>query len=172
MSEEASALRVLKTALIAERGALSNYLQFALKTEDISGKNVFLRLAADELEHMNLLERQAEAIRESGDWLKLKIAPSEVEMIVPRLQEKDVRIRGTKGQDQLAALRVALSLEQRAYDFYLAQARATDEPNAKRMYQRLAEMEDAHYQLIQAEIDSISRTGFWFGVREFSLEIE
>jgi hypothetical protein len=40
------------------------------------------------------------------------------------------------------------------------------------MYLRLAEMEEAHYELIQAEIDAIGNTGFWLGLREFSLEIE
>jgi hypothetical protein len=33
-------------------------------------------------------------------------------------------------------------------------------------------MEAAHYALIQAEIDSIQQTGFWFGLPEFTLESE
>jgi hypothetical protein len=36
----------------------------------------------------------------------------------------------------------------------------------------LEEMEISHYNLIQAEIDSINKTGFWFSVREFTLEGE
>jgi len=172
MSDDARALKALKTAIEAEKKSLHNYLQFGLKTDDVSGKNMFIRLASDEFEHMSILERQSSSIQECGDWLKLEIATSDVEMIIPRLQDKDVKIRGTRGQDQVSALHTALALEKRAHDFYLTQVKATHDQNAREMYQRLAEMEEAHYELIQAEIDSISRTGFWFGLQEFSLEIE
>jgi rubrerythrin len=172
MSAEELALRALKTAIGAEKKSLRTYLEFALHTDDASGKNTFIRLAHDEFEHMDLLERQAENIQECGDWLKLEIEASDVELIVPRLSHKDVKVRGTSGQDQLAALRIALALEKRAHDFYAAQTRNAADPNAQEMYHRLAEMEEAHYELIQTEIDTISRTGFWFGLREFSLEIE
>ena len=116
--------------------------------------------------------RCAYEMLKSGDWLKIEIEPSDVEMIVPRLGEKDVKIRGTSGQDQVTALHVALALEKRAHDFYANQGRHTGDRKARDMYLRLAEMEEAHYELIQAEIDAIGNTGFWLGLREFSLEIE
>ena len=172
MTAEATALRALKTAIEAEKKSLSTYLQFALKTDDASGKNTFIHLAADEFEHVKILERQSKSIQESGDWLKVEIEASDVEIIVPRLGDKDVKIRGTSGQDQLSALRTALAMERRAQEFYATQVRATQDKKARDMYQRLSEMEEAHYELIQAEIDTISRTGFWVGLREFSLEIE
>jgi rubrerythrin len=172
VSGEYPALKALKTAVEAEKKSLDTYLHFALRTDDASGKNMFIRLAADEFEHMNILERQSKSIEESGDWLKVEIETSDVEMVVPRLGEKDIKIRGTSGQDQLTALHTALALEKRAQDFYNTQARATVDANAREMYHRLAEMEVAHYELIQAEIDAIGNTGFWLGLREFSLEIE
>jgi len=172
MDSEVRAGKALKTAIEAEKKSLKNYLEFGLKTDDPSGKNMFLRLASDELEHLNILQRQSQSLQESGDWLKIEIEPSDVEMIVPRLGEKDVKIRGTSGQDQVTALHAALALEKRAHDFYAGQAKLTDDRKAREMYLRLAEMEAAHYELIQAEIDAIGNTGFWLGLREFSLEIE
>lgn len=172
MDTEVKARKALKTAIEAEKKSLKNYLEFGLKTDDASGKNMFLRLASDELEHVNILERQSQSLQESGDWLKIEIEPSDVEMIVPRLGEKDVKIRGTSGQDQVTALHIALALEKRAQEFYANQAKQTDDRKAREMYLRLAEMEEAHYELIQAEIDAIGNTGFWLGLREFSLEIE
>lgn len=172
MDSEVKARKALKTAIAAEKKSLRNYLEFGLKTDDASGKNMFLRLAADELEHVNILERQSRSLQECGDWLKIEIEPSDVEMIVPRLGEKDVKIRGTSGQDQVTALHTALALEKRAHEFYANQAKQTPDHKAREMYLRLAEMEEAHYELIQAEIDAIGNTGFWLGLREFSLEIE
>ena len=63
-------------------------------------------------------------------------------------------------------------MEKTAAEFYRAQAKAADDGKAREMYQRLAAMEEAHCELVQAEIDAIGKTGFWLGLREFSLEIE
>lgn len=172
MSSETAALKALKTALAAEKKSLRTYLDFGLKTDDASGKNTFIRLATDEFEHIDILERQLKSIRESGDWVHVEIEPSDVELVIPRLNDKDLKVRGTSGQDQLSALRTALHLEKRAQEFYTTQAKAATDANAREMYQRLAKMEEAHYELLQAEIDVIANTGFWFGLREFSLEIE
>jgi len=172
MDREARARKALKTALEAEKKSLETYLGFALKTDDSSGKNTFIRLATDEFEHMDILERQSRSLQQCGDWLKLEIEPSDVEMVVPKLDDKDMKIRGTRGQDQVSALHVALHLEKKALEFYRAQAKSAADRKAHETYQRLAAMEEAHYELIQAEIDAIAKTGFWFGLREFSLEIE
>lgn len=38
------------------------------------------------------------------------------------------------------------------------------------MFLRLAEWEDSHFELIQAELDYVKNTGFWFGVHEFKMD--
>jgi len=40
------------------------------------------------------------------------------------------------------------------------------------MFQRLMEMEEFHYELLSAELDSINESGFWFTIPEFNLEVE
>jgi hypothetical protein len=97
----------------------------------------------------------------------VELPPNAVEQLIPRLSDRDRRIRGLEGQTDLAALNTALDAEQRAARFYAEQV-ASGEGAA--MYRRLAEMEQAHAALIQAEIDNITATGFWFGLPEFTLE--
>jgi rubrerythrin len=160
-------LAALATAIEAEKQSLRNYLEFAWNTRDSSGKQMFVRLATDEFEHMRLLETWQADTRPPG-----AIEPSVIERLVPKLSDKSLQIRGTKGQHQLSALDAALDLEKSARTFYEEQGRlARDEP-ARALFSRLAEMEAAHYALIQAEIDNIQQTGFWFGLREFTLESE
>lgn len=170
--DETSVIKALETALEAEKTGLINYLNFAYQTKDETGKNMFLRLAMDEFEHMRILERQTRQFQKDECFLPVTIEPSEIEKLVPRLSDKDLRIRGKQGIDQLAALRTALDLEDQAVKFYRNQGQASQDPNAKTMYERLVEMEQAHYEILQAEIDAIEKTGFWFNLREFSLEIE
>jgi len=126
---------------------------------------MFTRLATDEFEHMRLLETWQADMRPPG-----AAEPSVIELLVPRLSDKSLRIRGTEGQHQLSALNAALDLERSARTFYEEQGRKTLPGPAHETFIRLAEMEAAHYALIQAEIDNIQQTGFWLGLREFTLE--
>jgi rubrerythrin len=161
--------RALDLALEAEKLSLARYLQLARKTADRSGKDMFIRLAADEYQHMRLLERMRSGLTESGQCPALDVPVSPLERLVPRLKEADRRIRGESGQSDLAALELALDAERRARDFYQEQAAASSGPLAA-AFERLVAMEQAHAELLQAELDNITETGFWFGMREFTLE--
>jgi len=157
----------LATALEAEKQSLHVYLRLAWETRDNSGKQMFIRLATDEFEHMRLLETwQAEKGPPAA------IERSVIERLIPKLSDKSRQIRGTEGQHQLSALNVALDLERSAQTFYEEQARLAQSGPARDTFNRLAEMEAAHYALLQAEIDNIQSDGFWFGLAEFSLEKE
>ena len=166
MSDQES-LTALATALEAEKQSLRAYLRLAWDTRDASGKQMFIRLATDEFEHMRLLETWQDDRRPPAT-----VEPSTIERLVPRLSDKSLQIHGTDGQHQLSALNAALDLEKSARTFYEEQGRLTQDETARRLFSRLAEMEAAHYALIQAEIDSIQQTGFWFGLPEFTLESE
>jgi rubrerythrin len=159
-------LAALATAIDAEKQSLRTYLRLAWDTRDASGKQMFIRLATDEFEHMRLLETWQVGMLPPG-----AIEPSVIERLVPKLSDKSLQIRGTGGQHQLSALNAALDLERSAQTFYEEQGRKTD-GSARATFARLADMEAAHYALIQAEIDGIQQTGFWLGLPEFTLESE
>jgi rubrerythrin len=160
-------LAALATAIEAEKQSLRNYLEFAWNTRDSSGKQMFVRLATDEFEHMRLLE-----IWQDDQRPPVTVEATILERLAPRLSDKSLRIRGTAGQNQLSALNTALDLERSAQTFYEERSRRVQAEPARAMFARLAEMEAAHYALIQAEIDNIQQSGFWFGLREFTLESE
>jgi rubrerythrin len=168
----AEVLSALATAVEAEKESLEAYLKFAWQTRDQSGRQMLIRLALDELYHMRLLEKQQTALRRTGEWLTVAVGESDVERLVPRLSDRSIRIRGTSGQNEQSALQAALEAENAATEFYQSQSRAASTPEARDMFARLAEMEAGHAALVQAEIDNITETGFWFGVPEFTMESE
>ncbi len=169
---ETDPIKALEIALSTEKNGLKTYINFAYRTRDESGKNMFIRLAADEFEHMTILEKQRESIQEKECWVAVKLEKSEIEKLTPGLREKIKKVKGTEGLDQMSALQTALDLEDRAIKFYSEQVQVSVDLKAKTMYERLVKMEQAHYELIQAEIDYIDKTGYWFDLREFSLELE
>ncbi|MDZ7386035.1 MAG: rubrerythrin, partial [candidate division KSB1 bacterium] len=64
----------------------------------------------------------------------------------------------------------ALDLERKAAAFFRQQAEGAGNAEARAVFLRLAEWEDSHYDLIQAELDHINRTGFWLGIPEFQMD--
>jgi rubrerythrin len=168
---ERAAAEALATGIEAEKASLRQYLGWAWRTRDPAGRAMFIRLAIDEFEHMSMLERQRVGLEQTGEWQPVEPARTMLEQLVPRLSDNSLRIRGTAGQNDRSALESALELEVRARDFYAEQARSGAEAG-RPVFGRLAEMEQAHVELVQAELDSITGSGFWFGLQEFSLETE
>jgi hypothetical protein len=43
-------------------------------------------------------------------------------------------------------------------------------PEGQELFRRFVEIEEGHVAIVQAEMDLVSGTGFWFDTAEFSLE--
>ncbi|MGC8684584.1 MAG: ferritin family protein [bacterium] len=163
-------LKVLRSAEESEKEALLTYLKFARQTKDIGGKNMFIRLAIDEYGHMTLLDNQINNVIAQKGWQSVEVDRSAVEPLLPKINQKDIQTMGKANANELSALETARALEQRAIDYYSENAKNTSFPEIQATFKRLAEMEQAHYTMIQAEIDNIKKTGFWFDTIEYSVE--
>lgn len=131
---------------------------------------MFIRLAMDELMHQELIRTMIEDLRLQGSCAPVDVPGSLIEKLVPMLTNPGTRGNERAGVSALTALKTALELETTALKFYREQAeKALTEP-VRALFLRLIEMEAAHQQLIQAEIDYIQQTGFWLGFKEFTLE--
>ncbi|MGB9721882.1 MAG: ferritin family protein [bacterium] len=165
------AIEILKKGIIIEKNGIKNYLDFGAHTKDVNGKNMFIKLAQDELTHMEVLEKELDSIMCNRTWVCENIPESIIEKVAPKIRDID-KIKSEKGLDELDALKTALELEKKSIEFYTEGHKNLDNPDAERLFERLIEMEESHYDLIQAEIDHIEQTGFWFGIREFTMEGE
>ena len=163
-------IKILKTAIAVEENGLSTFLNFARKTKDLTGKNMFIRLAIDEHEHRRILEKQLSQLLEGRSWENIEIPKSDIERVVPVIRERQQQTKGESGLAEVDALNAALDLEKRAANFFRERAKEVGEPAARALFLRLAEWEETHYDLIQAELDSINQTGFWFGIPEFQMD--
>ena len=165
------AINILRTGIKLEKNGLQSYLEFAFNTKDVTGKNMFIKLSRDELTHMDTLEKQLDNLACGKVWKCEEIPHSIIEKLTPQLRKSDKQ-KSDKGADELGALKTALTLEKESIDFYNSAKTKISNSDAIKMFDRIIEMEESHYDLIQAEIDHIESTGFWFGIPEFSLESE
>ncbi len=147
------------------------YLHAADETRDAKGAQVFSALAADEQRHIDYLEHKRRQWREEGaltlDPLDSLLPPAAaLEAQTAALQEE---MRRDDRTDAKRMLSKALKVEVETSAFY---RRLVDEldGDARAMFARFLEIEDGHVAIVQAELDYISHTGFWFDWQEFDME--
>ncbi len=166
-----AAIDALNKAIHSEKMALATYLKFARETKVPSGKDMFIRLSQEEFGHREILEKELHSLMSGKAWVRPAFASSEIEALLPRLGDQQAKTQAEQGtSDDLQALNIALDMEKKALGFYRRESEKATDATARKMYARLAEMEDSHAVLIQAEIDHIKDMGFWFGIQEFTLE--
>ncbi|OGD28026.1 MAG: hypothetical protein A2Y56_10360 [Candidatus Aminicenantes bacterium RBG_13_63_10] len=138
-------------------------------TRNELGKKMFLRLAQEEVKHLEAFSRLFSSVLKSEDWKnlvdreKLK-GPSRV------IDELAARMKRAESQSDLEALRIGMELELKAIDFFKGCARASQEPEARDMFEKISDEEKFHYDLLQAQHDSLSTSGFWLDSSEFMMD--
>jgi len=162
--------KILKTAIDVEVNGMSTYTAFADKTQNENGKNMFRKLAKDEEEHEIMLKEQLEHLTKNGTWKEIQIPQSKLQSLVPEVREKQIRTKGKAKLGEIDALNTALDMERKTAEYYREQAEKIEDTQAKAMFSQLAEWEDSHFDLIQAELDSLKNTGMWFGVPSFRMD--
>jgi rubrerythrin len=153
MPELDATLAALQMAIQTEIDGHNFYQEFAQRTEDPNARTMFERLAQDEIMHLELLRNTKAMLEESGEWAAYKgvtLDPAEGAPIFSRERVEQNIVAYTS---DLSALRVAYLIEKDAVDFYTHAAEETDDPNGKRMFSDLAEMEQGHLRLLQGEYD-------------------
>lgn len=160
---------IIETAIEAEKETLRTYIKSAIKISNTLGKNMFLKLALDELNHREILEKALKNMLEGGICKFPEVPKNDVIKIVPDI-ENEIKESIHLGQDDLTVLRIAQKVEQNGIDYYKDCVKNSWDEESKNMFSYLVKMEEEHYSLIQMQIDYIEGTGYWLGLREFTLD--
>jgi len=171
-TDDNASIKWLRTAIDAEKKALKNYLNYAHLTKETAGKNMFIQLALDEHGHMTALEKELEQIQSGHKWQIIKLPESPIEQAVETIKPIDPDNTQNATNDETEAIMLAMKAEKKAMQFYQSQLKDETHPAAVKLLDRLVQMESAHYQILQSELDNINQTGFWMGNREISFEAE
>jgi rubrerythrin len=161
--------QAMKTAIEMEKSGHRFFQDAARQVNHEVGRKMFKRLAAEEMVHLRTFEKLFEELSGGGDW------KSALEQVKPaeRMPYFDEARKEFKAEDlsvELDFLKQALDLERKAIAFFEQAITDAETAQARQVFQRILEEEKSHYDLIQAEIDSISGSGFWFDVHEFYMD--
>ncbi len=166
---------IIEEALVStiayERKVRDHYIHAAKLTNDEKGTELFQALADEEQGHVDYLESRL------AIWKKEGIL--NVDAIASALPTREwiargkAKMRKTSLQrdytGEIRMLKDALKLEMAVSAHYKDLVAKTD-GEAQSMFARFLEIEDGHTAIVQAEIDALENTGFWFDISEFNLE--
>ncbi|MBS3780109.1 MAG: hypothetical protein KGY41_06910 [Desulfovermiculus sp.] len=165
--------QAITTALKYENQLRDIYLQGARDTKDPKGKKIYQDLADDEQSHVDYLEHKLREWQESG-----KITVEKLESSIPSLEsirKQAARVSYHMSKEdrglQEQQLSKALEVEKETSRFY-QQLVAELPEEGQALFSRFLEIENAHIEAVQFELDYVSHSGTWFGFEEFNLEVE
>ena len=164
-------LGIIKEAIKLE----INGRKFFHHAEDVSqnelGKKMFQKLANDESRHLKEFGELFSKVLKTEDWKKFvsqeeKGDSSLIEELKLRMKNHD----RAKGTSEIEALRIGMELERKAIDFFEKSAQESSDSKAGEICRKISEEEKFHYDLLQAQYDSVTNSGFWIDVAEFQMD--
>jgi rubrerythrin len=161
----------IKTALQYEGRVVGVYREALDKAQDSTGKKVFRALAEDEVKHVEYLKAKLEEWTTTG-----RVIPSQLNTVIPPRERIEAAVKTLRVKvavpvpdNEIRLLRQALQVEVETSGFYQRMVRELP-PEGQRLFERFVEIEEGHKTIVQAEIDSVSGSGFYFDMPEFNLE--
>ncbi len=161
----------LQTAIEYESELRDIYFEAAEAEDDEKGKLFFQAMGKDEQDHLDYLKDRLEQWQKTGKLSAKKLkttAPSKEDIERHAAEVKSLvgkESRGLKSQ----MLSKALKMEIKTSDFYEKMV-AEMPAEAQQMFARFLEIENNHIRTLEFELDYISKTGYWFDVKEFDME--
>ena len=160
----------IKMALEYENRVRDFYVQAVPQATDAPGKRVFQVLGNEEQGHVDYLNSRLEEWQTTGQITAERLetvvpSPKAIEAGVARL---DSHMRKADRGSELEVLSKALQLEIETSDFYRRMVEELGEEG--QLFARFLEIEDGHRAVVQAEIDYLNRTGFFFDIQDFKIE--
>lgn len=181
---EKQALSVLWESLINERDGYRFYVEAARRTKHRRGAEMYESLARDEIQHLRLFLAEYLAVSQGQPWVDTKEAmrsdlefdvdepdfglglkkpqgaATVSEKLFPAGWKQEARIGSL--DDDLAALRFGMEIEERAYRLYEQAGAAASDPQAQEAFTFLVEEEKRHYRLIENAHSYLSANETWW----------
>ncbi|MBI5588168.1 MAG: ferritin family protein [Deltaproteobacteria bacterium] len=178
MSENINAAEELAIAHNTEIAGYHFYTMAAALASDPKGRNVFTKLAKEELTHIMVIGQIAESVKRGKGWLDYDTALSGGGGVIlakgaPIYQGENELVKRLKtNQTDINAVSIGMEVEENAVEFYSKLLKNAGTPTEKVVLTKILEMEKNHLKILRWESESLRNTGFWCGNMEFSVEKE
>ncbi len=161
----------ITTAISYEEKIRDLYAAALENIRDQRGRTLLQTLKDDEQHHLDYLESRLELWQQTG-----KLIIQELRSTIPSVSSishevnklKDTMPKEDRG-DEKQILSRALQVEVETNKFYQKMVDTLGE-EGKQLFKPFLAIEEGHIAIVQAELDYLSHTGYWFDFQEFDLE--
>ena len=166
--------QAIKTALEFEGRVFQTYRAALDAATDDVARRVYRTLCDEEKYHITYLGERLDEWKKNGKitLAELKTAIPDRTVIEREVKNLHAKVSGSSDRKldvEIETLNRALALEVETAGFYKEMVRTLD-ADGRRMFERFVAIEEGHQAIVQAEIDCLSGSGFWFDTFEVSLE--
>jgi rubrerythrin len=137
-------------------------------THNELGKKMFRKLAQDEVRHLDTFRQLFSSMIGKQEWKDFVEEERESQSSV--IEELKSRIRKEQKAGELEAISIGMELERKAVDLFEKSGKSATDPLAKEIFDKICDEERLHYDLLQAQYDSVTNSGFWLDVSEFRMD--
>jgi rubrerythrin len=160
---------LIKEAIKLEINGKAFFNHAAEATSSELGKKMFRRLADEEVKHLETFGGLFSSILKSDDWKRF-VEREQLKEKSRVIDELVSRLSHAEGKSEVEAISIGMELEQKAVEFFQRSSESTDDPQAKVIFEKICDEERFHYDLLQAQYDSVTGSGFWLDSSEFQMD--
>jgi len=165
-------IEILRNAIIMEVEGEKFFSKAALRMKHPQAKEMFVSLATQERRHVRVLEEELQRLERGDSW----ISPSSVKGSAAPDDSIFREAEGAKGPldpkaGELAVIKLGMEVERKSVEYYRRAGAEVENARAKEVFNWLVGEEAGHLAILNAEYDLRSKSGFYFDVPEFSLEV-
>jgi len=161
-------LQSLDTAIKTEQDGRAFYLEAARRASNPLAKSVFTHLAAEELIHIEVIQKFYDELKETGTCRESESDLEASNASQARLKNvfekacRDIDQAVTGDTASLEAYQKAMEIEQQAYDMYKNLLETSGDCMARQLYEFMMEQENQHYVFLKETHDYLEKPGDWF----------
>ena len=167
-TEQAKIRRGLETAIQMEIDGRQFYLKASQSSRNEVGKKLLKSLADEEDNHRQVFEKIYEVVRNKRRWPEIDFqtgAVTGLKTIVAQATGK-ITARPETSTTELDAVKTAMDMENKTFDFYKAQSKVAGYDTEKDFYESLAAQERAHHQVLLDYYEYLKDPADWFVSKE------
>lgn len=159
ISDGDSRRNALRDAIRLETDGRDFFLKASEKTSDYFGRIIFRSLAEEECRHIERINAIDRSLGEKGEWpFPEGGAEERGENIFEKARKQmDETVRDRT--DDLAAVKIAMDLEEKGIQYYSDLAAKAADPRERQFYERLAAEEKRHLEILENTWSTIAEHG-------------
>ncbi len=168
VTEQDKALEALQIAIQMEVDGKEYYLKTSRESTDDLGKKLLESLAAEEDIHRQKFVEIYDSIRNKNVWPVVDFQPDggkTLRTIFARATE-EMGSGARAPATELEAIKTAMDIESKSYDFYLNQSKSTMSAVARDFYETVGAEEREHYIILLDYYEYLLDPAAWFVKKE------